>query len=193
MPPLSKKLIKACRKNDKLAQSKLHELCFGFLMPVAMRYASCEDDARMYLNLAFYKILKNLGKLKDTNAFEAWARQILIRSILDELKKDRRYLSYVVAGEESHCPELSDDCLVEENIDAEDIYVAIRSLPPVTGSVFNLHAIDGYKHREIADMLGIETGTVKWHYAEARKRLKEMLSYYQPVRKDELIPPRNEL
>ncbi|MEO1589467.1 MAG: RNA polymerase subunit sigma-70, partial [Bacteroidota bacterium] len=56
-------LIKACIKKDKQAQSNLYELCFGYLYPVCLRYATCEDDAKEYLNLGFYKILKNLKKL----------------------------------------------------------------------------------------------------------------------------------
>ncbi|MCI4669828.1 MAG: RNA polymerase sigma factor [Bacteroidia bacterium] len=178
MTSITQKLIKACRKKDKKAQSKLYELCYGILMPIAMRYATCQDDAMAYLNLGFYKILKNLDKLKDIQAFPAWARKVLIHSILDELKKEKRYNEKIVLGDENGKEELPDDFLQEAHISAEDIYHAIRSLPPVTASVFNLYAIDGYKQKEIAEMLGVQIGTVKWHYAEARKRLKEKLSHY---------------
>lgn len=179
MTSITPKLLKACQKNDKNAQSKLYEVCFGFLMPVAMRYASCQDDAMAYLNLGFYKILKSLKQLKDPQAFQAWSRRVLIHAILDEIKKERRYQERVVLKEEQSSDELPDDFLMEERIDAEEIYAAIRSLPPVTASVFNLYAIDGYKQKEIAEMLGIQIGTVKWHYAEARKQLKEKLWHYQ--------------
>lgn len=179
MTSITPKLIKACRKKDKKAQSKLYEFCYGFLMPVAMRYASCQDDAMAYLNLGFYKVLQSLDKLKDLKAFQAWARKILIHAILDEIKKEKRYHDRVLTRETHEGDELPDDYLIEDNIDPEEIYAAIRSLPPMTSSVFNLYAMDGYKQREIADMLGMQIGTVKWHYAEARKRLKEKLSHYR--------------
>lgn len=175
MATITPKLIKACLRKDRKAQSKLYEHCFGFLMPVCKRYAACEDDAMEYLNLGFYKLLKNLDKLTDLQAFPAWARQIVIRTILDELRKKKRQADRVSFGEEAMAKAPVSDQAVEGGLHVEAIYAAIRRLPPTTAHVFNLQAIDGYKQREIAEMLGISIGTVKWHYAEARKRLQHIL------------------
>ncbi|MEO0897191.1 MAG: RNA polymerase sigma factor [Bacteroidota bacterium] len=179
MTQVTLKLLRACRKKDRRAQSMLYEHCFGFLMPVAMRYANCEDDARAYLNMGFYKILKKLDQLKDINAFQGWAKRVLITTILDQLRKEKRYTDKVLHTEDSQGEEIPDAWLNESDIDAEEIYAAIRSLPPMTASVFNMYAIDGYKQKEIAELLKIQLGTVKWHYAEARKRLKARLSHMQ--------------
>ena len=169
-------LIKACIKKDKQAQSKLYELCFGYLYPVCLRYATCEDDAKEYLNLGFYKILKNLKKLHKRESFLPWSKRVMINSILDELKKKKRYQNHVQLSDIAQLETASGTIQFDENLGAQEIYLAIRSLPPQTASVFNLHAIDGYKHKEIAQMLGISEGTVKWHYSDARKRLQKLLA-----------------
>ena len=177
-------LLKQCMQKDQRAQSKLFELCFGFLMPICLRYAKCEDDAHEYLNLGFYKILRNLKKRPPEAPFIAWARRVQINAILDELRKDKRYRDRIQVGDHQTLPEknltIDYDSLP---LEAEDIHRMIRSLPPTTATVFNLYAIDGYKHREIAKMLKIPEGSSKWHYSEARKRLQKMILHTQRTKK----------
>lgn len=176
------KLLKRCRQKDRRAQNQLYELCFGMLMPVCMRYASCEDDAMSYLNLGFYKILKNLKKYREEIPFSAWSKRVLINTIIDELRSQKRYQNRIELHESLPYDD-GDYVQYDPAISGEDVYRFIQKLPPTTGSVFNLYALDGYKQVEIADMLGISVGTVKWHYAEARKRLKKMVSQFSQQQK----------
>ncbi|MEO0468145.1 MAG: RNA polymerase sigma factor [Bacteroidota bacterium] len=177
-------LLQQCLQKDQRAQSKLFELCFGFLMPICLRYANCRDDAQSYLNLGFYKILRNLKKLPPDAPFIAWARRVQINAILDELRKDKRYRERIQVSDHQQIPEkhqtIDYDMLT---LEAEDIHQMIRSLPPTTATVFNLYAIDGYKHREIAKMLKIPEGSSKWHYSEAKKRLQKMILHTQMIKK----------
>lgn len=157
-------------------------------MSACLRYTHNEDDAHAYLNLAFYKILTKLDTFKVDLSFKAWIKRVLINSILDEIKKDKRYRQHVVAGEEVTVKENHQEVLFEsEAVSAEEIYAYIRSLPPMTATVFNLYALDGYKHKEIGAKLGMSENTSKWHYHEAKKKL-QILVLEGLDKKKELIP-----
>ena len=176
MKGITPEILKRCKRGDRKAQSELYEACFGFLMAVCRRYTRNEDDAHAYLNLAFYKILTKLNRYKTDLNFKAWSKTILVNSIIDEIRKDKRYRQYVGLAEETGQQAMSADLLFESDaVDAEEIYQYIRSLPPVTATVFNLYALDGYKHREIGKKLGMSENTSKWHFHEAKKRLQVMV------------------
>ena len=189
MPHIDTTVLRRCQKGDQRAQGELYRLCFGFLMPICYRYAGSEDDPMEFLNVGFYKVLTNLEKRNPKVPFEAWCKRVVINAILDELRKKKRYRAHISS------PDVLRDAPVEEprigaEIDqetsAEEIMEDIRHLPTTTGNVFNLFAIDGYKHREIAEMLGISEGTSKWHYAEARKRLKARILARRAARGEEI-------
>lgn len=176
MTGVTKELLHRCSKGDRQAQSKLYETCFGYLMSTCLRYTHNEDDAHAYLNLAFFKILTKLNTYKVDHSFKAWIKTILINSILDEIKKNKRYRQHVVPGEDHTVPQASSPMLFDSDaVSAEEIYGFIRELPAMTATVFNLYAMDGYKHREIGEKLGMSENTSKWHYHEAKKRLQKMV------------------
>jgi RNA polymerase sigma-70 factor (ECF subfamily) len=176
MTGVSQDLLQRCKKGDRKAQSKLYETCFGYLMSICLRYTHNEDDAHLYLNLAFFKILTKLGTFKVNSSFKAWIKTILINTILDEIKKKKRYRQHVVPSEDHTASQASSSMLFDSDaVSAEEIYGFIRNLPAMTATVFNLYAMDGYKHKEIGEKLGMSENTSKWHYHEAKKRLQKMV------------------
>ncbi|MEM7367208.1 MAG: RNA polymerase sigma factor [Bacteroidota bacterium] len=189
MSQIDTALLKRCQKRDQRAQSELYRLCFVFLMPICYRYAGSEDDAMEFLNMGFYKVISNLKKYSPKIPFEAWCKRVVINTILDELRKKKRYRKHVSSSDEllefqSNEPMIDPE--IDQETSADEIYEDIRHLPRTTASVFNLYAIDGYKHKEIAKKLGISEGTSKWHYSEAKKRLKaKILARRQGNRKSE--------
>jgi RNA polymerase sigma factor (sigma-70 family) len=102
---------------------------------------------------------------------------VAVNSIIDGYRAEKQYREQMVRmGDESTWLELKDEATdAGMQFDYEHLVQLIRSLPPVTAHVFNLYAIDGYKHREIAALLGISENTSKWHVADARKKLQEKL------------------
>ncbi len=146
-----------------------------------MRYASSEDDARDYMNVGFFKILTNLKKYNPKAPFIAWSKRVMINATIDEMRRHKRYKSHVMVGSELP-PEPTPIIFSEKEISADDIYRYIQSLPPMTASVFNLFAIDGYKHREIAKLLKISEGTSKWHYSRAKERLRSIIQAHSSKR-----------
>jgi RNA polymerase sigma-70 factor (ECF subfamily) len=150
-----------------------------------MRYLRNENDAVEVLNIGFLKILNKLDQRKAHVPFEAWIRRVMINTVIDEYRKRRKYeeteqqvdFSEYGAHEAVHV----DYNAAERKFDAAAIEALIRQLPAVSQQVFNLHAIDGYSHKEIAEMLGISDGTSKWHVSFARKKLKEWLAQAMKV------------
>ena len=178
MKRVDEELIKACIKNDRRAQFKLYELCYPILISVCLRYEHNKEDARHMLNIGFMKIITNLQSFSGTHVFEAWARRIMINTLIDEYRVKKRMKEHVVFEEiesrsyEKQGAELN---LSEHKFNAEELEMMVQELPEDTRKVFNLFAIDGYAHNEIADLLKIPVGTSKWHVSRARTMLQSMI------------------
>ena len=176
---INPQLITDCKKGDRRAQFQLYQSCFSTLMGVCMRYKKDEAEAASILNVGFLKILKNLDKKESHVPFQAWIRRIMINTVIDEFRKNRKVRELIEHTDFEDFHNHND--LVELNVadlkfDAEELEMMIKKLPPVSQKVFNLFAIDGYSHKEISEMLGISIGTSKWHMSSARKKLKEYIA-----------------
>jgi RNA polymerase sigma factor (sigma-70 family) len=144
---------------------------------VCARYTNNRESILEVMNLGFAKVMMNLEKYDTERTFEAWMKSIMINVSIDEFRKSRAYRENISLS--------NDDGMLKLDIGSssgdwdEDITDAVKlkldELPAVTRNVFNLHAIDGYKHKEIANMLDIPEGTSYWHYHSARSLLKEYL------------------
>lgn len=172
-------LIQSCIKKDRKAQYLLYKRYFAFLMSVCIRYKGNEEEAREVLNQGFLKVLNNLEKYSTKVPFEAWIRRIMINTIIDEYRKDKKrketfeYTSFEIVEQYSDYHHIN---TADLNFDAEELQAMIGSLPPSSQKVFNLFAIDGYSHKEISQLLGIKIGASKWHVSNARKLLRQMIS-----------------
>lgn len=175
---ITPEIIKSCISDDRKAINLLYEYGFRTLMPVCFRYNKNEEDARAAYNVGFIKILNGLAKLDENANFNAWSRRIMVNSLIDEYRKNKKYneriyksdsdaeLDYYSTGTENEA---------ESNMGLENIMELIKELPEMTGRVFNLFVIDGYSHKEIAEQLEMSEGTSKWHLSTARKMLREKL------------------
>ncbi len=143
-----------------------------------MRYKRDQDEAAASVNDGFLKILTNLKNYNPQVPFEAWIKRIMINHVIDEFRKNRKVKELIEYTDFSERNEASDPVNYNEAdilFDAGDIEEMIKTLPPVTQKVFNLFAIDGYPHKDIAELLKMSEGTSKWHLNSARKKLKELL------------------
>lgn len=166
-----KNAIHACKKNDRRAQEWLYKHHFRTMISMCMRFARDEDQATTFLNDGFLKVFKHLDSLSDAEKFVPWMKRILYRTICDHLRKKPNKIRYLIA-EESHALTKN---LAPDQLNEEDILKLLDKIPPASSEVFILYAIQGYNHREIAELQEISIGTSKWHLAEARKKLKELL------------------
>jgi RNA polymerase sigma-70 factor (ECF subfamily) len=145
-------------------------------MSICRRYANDDLDARGLLNQSFLKILMNLAKRKENVPFIAWAKRITINTIISEFRKEKSRMEREERMEQHHLENHSVSWnSIAETIEAEVLQLMLDRLPEASRKVFNLFAIDGYSHQEIAEMLGISEGTSKWHVSAARKDLRAQL------------------
>jgi len=171
-------VMEGCLAADRKSQYRLYQLCFSMLKGVCRRYYFNEDEANAALNLGFLKILNKLSTRKENVPFEAWSKRIVINTIIDEFRKNKMEKEKTIYPERSKEPSVEDGIdfnIADQLFDAEDLEQMIRQLPAMCQKVFNLFAIDGYPHAEISGMLGISSGTSKYHLSTARKKLADML------------------
>jgi len=143
------------------------------MMSVCSRYERNKQDAVAKMNEGFLKVLTHLKERKENVPFELWVRRIMINTVIDKHRQDKSRKTAEVltdtiedAGEESVNEYLRE-------MEAEEFDRMMKQLPDMSGRVFNLFAIDGYSHQEIAEMLNMSEGTSRWHVAQARKTLQE--------------------
>jgi RNA polymerase sigma factor (sigma-70 family) len=169
-------LIASCIKRDRKAEYELYKNTYSYLMSICLRYTRDKDMASEMLNVGFLKILSNLEKYNLAIPFKVWIRKIMVNTLIDEYRKTKREKERVTYVEEYYdSANYSEANEALSKINVQQIYALINDLPEATKQVFNLFVIDGYAHKEIADMLGISEGTSKWHLNAARQKLKDRI------------------
>jgi RNA polymerase sigma-70 factor (ECF subfamily) len=170
-------LIESCIKGERKAEYALYKATYSYFMSICIRYTHNQDRAKEVLNMGIYKVLTNLKSYKPEDPFKPWARKIMVNTLINEYKKEKHHSATINYVEEYYDnSDYSDLNAAVSKINADDIYAFIAQLPPASRQVFNLYFIDGFKHREIGEMLGISEGTSKWHLNAAREKLKELIT-----------------
>ena len=164
-------LIKGCQKGSSLHQQALYQQYYRKMFGVCLRYTDKQEDAEDVLQEAFIKVFKHIKGFRGKGSFEGWIRRIMVHTAIEHYRKRSRY--FMVDIDHAHEVELSADQLSEMH--REEILELIQTLPTGYRTVFNLYAIEGYAHKEIAEMLGISIGTSKSQFSRAKAMLKEKM------------------
>ena len=167
------KLLEWVIQGDRTAQAALYKKYYSKFMGVCLRYCQNKDDAAAVLNKAFLKIFNSLKNFDITKSFEGWGYRIVQNTAIDFVRKEVRKQRNVSWDDVAIEPSIDSDVL--EHYNAQAVLNLIMKLPTATRTVFNMFAIDGYSHKEIAKELKISEGTSKWHVNTARKQLKEQI------------------
>ena len=173
---VSEALITRCIRKEPKAQYELYRALYPVMRSICARYERNQQDACARMNQAFLKILDNIDRRKEGVPFEPWARRITINTVIDEHRRNTERkanedLDALPAGSSS--TEVNDYLA---QMEAEAFAELLTQVPQGSRNVFNLFAIDGYAHAEIAEMLGISEGTSKWHVANARNILQQAIA-----------------
>lgn len=148
---------------------------YAYGMSICIRYSDNRDEAAEILNEGFMKIFTNIQKYDFSMPFKPWLRRILINCSINNYKiKVKRQQE--VSLENS--TEKDDQEGILSGIAYHEIIDMIQKLSPAYRTVFNLYVIEGYKHEEIAEMLGISVGTSKSNLSKAKQNLREILKDY---------------
>lgn len=164
-------LIQGCKKDDPDAQRALYDRYGPILLGLVRRYIRREDEAEDVFIEGMFRIMTHIGQYAGKGSFEGWMKRIMVNQALMHLRKNRNFRLTV----ELSSVQLPAAVTVEDTLARDDILKCLDALPAGYRTVFNLYAIEGYKHREIAEMLGISINTSKSQLIQARKRLGEMV------------------
>lgn len=177
---IDEKTLTACKKLHRDAQRSVYEVMAPKLYRTCKRYLKKEEEIEEVLADAFYTIFTKIDQLKELGAFEAWARKITVNHCLYQLKRNVNFNLYLEDTKLSHHPESAAETQLEE----EDLLNLVQQLPEGCKAIFNLFVIEGYGHKEIAEMLNISEGTSKSQLNVAKTKLKESVNrlYYQQAR-----------
>jgi RNA polymerase sigma-70 factor (ECF subfamily) len=167
-------LLDGCRQGNSLAQRYLYERYGGRMLTITMRYTSNREEAVEVMNTAFLKIFQSVQNYQPTHTLYSWMAKIVFYSAIDHIRANTSYRNSVIYND--LLPEQPIDNEAMNDLAVEELFELIQQLPPATKAVFSLYAVDGYKHKEIAEMLNISEGTSKWHFAEARRKLQAYLN-----------------
>jgi RNA polymerase sigma factor (sigma-70 family) len=174
--PNEESLIAGCRDRNRRSQQELYSHYSHKMFAICCRYVKSKMEAEDVLVTAFTKVFEKIDQFKNEGSFEGWIRRIVVNEALTWLRKNRSmYLETDLekADREPDYQQLSDQ------LEAEDLLKIIQQLPTGYQLVFNLYAIDGYSHKEIAEQLNISENTSKSQLSRARTYLQKLLFQYQ--------------
>lgn len=175
------KLINGCKAGKRDAQSRLYELFAPKLFGVCLRYSRDETEAEDTLHECFLTIFNKIGQFAFKGSFEGWMKRIVVNRSLEKCRN--RYKMTTVEDITIYETRSVDEDVYAE-INAGQLLAMIRDLSPRYRMVFNLYAIDGYRHKEIAEMLNISEGTSKSDLARARKILQDKIIEFGYIGKE---------
>lgn len=167
-----KRLIQACIKEDKGAQKALYDLFSAKMYFVCLRYARHEAEAQDILQDAFIKVFDKLDSFRFNGSFEGWVRRIMVNTALNNCRKSN--YKYENIGIEDYQDKVVNSKAISR-LSEQELLAIIQQLPDGYRMVFNLYIIEGYSHKEIAEMLDISENTSRSQLAKARKWMQNVL------------------
>ncbi len=171
-------LIENCKSNDTKAQSELYKLFSSKLFTVCLKYSRNYAEAEDNLQDAFLTIFNKIEQYKSKGSFEGWLKRVTVNTVLQQYRKEKVF-------------DIVNETLVDEvevEIDEDDLSIdyllkIIQQLPDRYRLVFNMYVLDGYSHKDIADLLEINIGTSKSNLARARQILKQTIEDYKKTQR----------
>ncbi len=163
-------IIRLAIENTRAAQQKIYAKFSSKMLSVCRQYIKDIHQAEDIMITAFMKVFTNLKNFENKGSFEGWIRRIMVNECISHIRVQKK-VSFT--EDENYFEESFNN--IESQFSVEDIQFLIDSLPDGYRMIFNLYAIEGYKHQEIASMLGINEGTSKSQLSHARKILKEQI------------------
>ncbi|MDX2245732.1 MAG: RNA polymerase sigma factor [Bacteroidia bacterium] len=166
-------MLEGCRKNDRNCQRQLYEKYFRSMSWVCYRYVRDREVADDLVHEGFIKVFRFINSFKKEGSFEGWVKKIMINGCLDYLRKGKRRPDEI-SVENITEPESSEHDVLA-GLQAEYILEKIQELPPIHRAVFNLNVIEGYPHKDIAEMMKFKESTSRAYLTEARQLLRAAL------------------
>ncbi|MEP3388205.1 MAG: RNA polymerase sigma factor [Reichenbachiella sp.] len=167
-----KKLIKDCFRGKRQAQEQLYQLYSSRMFAICLRYTKAQQEAEDVLQDSFIKVFKQIKNYKGDAPLVFWIKRIVINTALNSQRSKLYLYPMVDVDDLRESPGAQQDV---SDYSMEELLTMVKSLPGSSQIIFNLYAIEGYKHHEIAEMLEISVGTSKSQYSRAKYLLREKM------------------
>ena len=167
-------ILEGCRKNKRQYQEILYRKYARKMYGICLSYAGDRDMAQDILQDAFIKIFNKIKDFNKEGSLEGWISRIVSNTAIDHLRKRTREHNYITDKEEVKEDFYEPDVI--ENMKAQDVLSLVAKLPDGARIIFNLYALEGYTHKEIAEKLNIAEGTSKSQFSRARKMLMSLIN-----------------
>ncbi|MGB0525872.1 MAG: RNA polymerase sigma factor [Flammeovirgaceae bacterium] len=169
-------IIEGCRKGKRKAQEALYSKYAHKLMGICRRYSKNYQEAEDVFQEGFVRVFKSVGKLEKTGALEAWLKRVFINTAINYYQKHKKHHDHV---DYDLVYNSNDDYEhIISNLNNQELLKFVNNLPDGYRMVFNLYAIEGYTHKEIAATLGVTEGTSKSQLSKAKAMLKKRLGEF---------------
>ncbi len=172
-------LIQRCLRGEGVFQKRLYDKYARKMFAVCLRYSKDHDQAKDWLQEGFIKLFTHLHTFRGTGAFEGWMRRIFVNLALEDIRKNMRGITTTDLDSADQVPYTDHGF---QKLSVDELMGLVQKLPDGYRTVFNLFGIEGYSHKEIAEMLGISENTSKTQLLKARLQLQRMLKELQIVR-----------
>jgi RNA polymerase sigma-70 factor (ECF subfamily) len=179
-------LLHGCITNQASAQRALYDKYSHKMFAVCYRYGHNREDAEDMLQEGFIKVFSQIHKFENRGALEGWIRRIMIHTCINILKKNKRFNESVDLIHAGNLQVREDS--IPSIVQAKEVVECIRMLPMGYRTVLNLYAIEGFSHKEIAEMLDVEESTSRSQYTRAKAMLEDIL-----LKKNILYKPKEPL
>lgn len=165
-------LIERLKMQDRTAQKWLYDRYSPLLFSICRRYLRSREDAEEALVSGMYKVFAQIDHYAGTGSFEGWMRRIVVNESLMMLRKAQ---NLVFPGDDPNLIDQADHFSIEAELSAREILELLDQLPPGCRTVFNLYVLEGFKHHEIAEALGVSINTSKSQLILAKDKLRSLL------------------
>ena len=165
-------LIEGCIKGERKMQQELYDRFASKMYGVCLRYAGNTEEAEDILQEGYIKIFKKIGSYRGEGSFEGWIRRIFVNTAIEHFRR-KTYLQPITEKEESTVE--GTYLTVLDNLAEKDIIGLVQQLSPGYRTVFNMYVVEGYPHKQIAEILGISEGTSKSQLSRAKLILQDLV------------------
>jgi len=168
-------IIDGCRKRDKRCQETLYKKYKAVLFGICLRYCKNREDAEDVFQEGFIKIFSHMETFRQEGSFEGWLKRIMVNTALNHYKANLKHSFMQNYEDVNEFDYAENDPLYTKKYDSEELMKMVQQMPDGYRVVFNLYAIEGHSHKQIADMLDISENTSKSQLSRARKLLKKQI------------------
>jgi RNA polymerase sigma-70 factor (ECF subfamily) len=166
-------MVAGCLYGDPIAQKALYQAYARKMMSLCMRYAPDREQAQDILQDGFVKVFQKIGHFRGDGPLGGWIARTMVNTALDQIRRNKPFEHSLDLTEAEHLHAADEQAVSAMSTD--ELMELIQALPPGYRTVFNLFAIEGYPHKDIAEMLGISENTSKSQFMKARAYLRKLL------------------